>query len=107
MIIETQSDVTDAVLAELGRAADPRFRQIMTAAVTHLHAFVREAALSEAEFHQACAVIAKLGQLSSASHNEKPPATVNGESIVRLATVGGPIFVNASRPTCSWASPGR
>ena len=70
MIIKTQSDVTAAVLAELERAADPRFRQIMTAAVRHLHGFVREAGLTEAEFHQACAVIAKLGQLSSASHNE-------------------------------------
>lgn len=70
MIIKTQADVTDAVLAELERAADPRFRQIMTAAVRHLHGFVREAALTEPEFHQACAVIARLGQLSSASHNE-------------------------------------
>ncbi len=70
MIIKTQGDVTAAVLAELERAANPRFRQIMTAAVRHLHAFVREAALTEPEFHQACAVIARLGQLSSASHNE-------------------------------------
>ncbi|WP_235023294.1 dioxygenase [Caballeronia glebae] len=26
--------------------------------------------LTEAEFHQACAIVAKLGQLSTASHNE-------------------------------------
>lgn len=70
MIIKTQSDVTAAVLAELERAADPRFKQIMTAAVRHLHGFVREAELTESEFHQACAVIAKLGQLSTESHNE-------------------------------------
>lgn len=70
MIIEKQSDVTAAVLAELARASDPRFKEIMTAAVTHLHGFVRDARLSEAEFHQACAVIAKLGQLTTASHNE-------------------------------------
>ncbi|KQP45483.1 dioxygenase [Pseudorhodoferax sp. Leaf274] len=70
MIIEKQSDVTAAVLAELQRASDPRFKQIMTAAVNHLHGFVRDARLSEAEFHQACALIAKLGQLTTASHNE-------------------------------------
>jgi catechol 1,2-dioxygenase len=70
MIIEKQSDLTAAVLAELQRASDPRFKEIMTAAVTHLHGFVRDARLSEAEFHQACAVIAKLGQLTTASHNE-------------------------------------
>lgn len=70
MIIETQADVTAAVLAELERADDPRFRQIMSAAVRHLHAFVRETELTEPEFHQACALIARLGQLSNDSHNE-------------------------------------
>ncbi|GHC84428.1 catechol 1,2-dioxygenase [Pseudorhodoferax aquiterrae] len=70
MVIEKPSDVTAAVLAELARADDPRFREIMTAAVTHLHGFVRDARLSEAEFHQACALIAQLGQLTTASHNE-------------------------------------
>jgi catechol 1,2-dioxygenase len=70
MIIRTQQDVTDAVLSELARAPDARFREIMGAAVRHLHDFAREARLSEAEFHQSCAVIAKLGQLTTASHNE-------------------------------------
>ena len=70
MIIRNQEDVTSAVLAELGRADDPRFREIMSTAVRHLHAFVREARLTEPEFQQACAVIAKLGQLTNASHNE-------------------------------------
>ena len=70
VIIKTQQDVTAAVLAELERSTDPRFKQIMTAAVQHLHGFVRDAGLTEVEFHQACAVIAKLGQLSTASHNE-------------------------------------
>jgi len=70
MIIQTPSDVTAAVLAELQRADSPRFKQIMTAAVQHLHAFVRDAKLSEAEFHQVCGVIAKLGQLTHESHNE-------------------------------------
>lgn len=55
MIIKNQLDVTAAVLAELQRADSPRFREIMTAAVRHLHDFAREARLSEAEFHQACA----------------------------------------------------
>lgn len=70
MIIEKQEDVTRAVLAELSRAANPRFREIMSAAVRHLHDFAREARLTEVEFHQACGVIAKLGQLTTVSHNE-------------------------------------
>lgn len=70
MIIKTQQDVTAAVLAELARAEDPRFREIMQAAVRHLHGFVRDARLTEAEFHRSCALIAQLGQLTTASHNE-------------------------------------
>lgn len=70
MIIKNQNDVTTAVLAELEHAGDERFKAIMKAAVTHLHGFARDAKLTEAEFHQACAVVAKLGQLTTASHNE-------------------------------------
>ena len=33
MIIRNQEEVTTAVLAELERASDPRFKEIMTAAV--------------------------------------------------------------------------
>ncbi len=70
MIIKTHQDVTAAVLAELGRAESPRFKEIMSAAIEHLHGFVRDARLTEAEFHQACGWIAKLGQLTTSSHNE-------------------------------------
>jgi catechol 1,2-dioxygenase len=38
--------------------------------VRHLHDFARDAKLTESEFHQACAIVAKLGQLSTPSHNE-------------------------------------
>ena len=70
MIVESPSDLTAAVLAEIERAPDARFREIMGAAVRHLHAFVRESQLTEAEFRQACGVIAALGQATTASHNE-------------------------------------
>jgi catechol 1,2-dioxygenase len=70
MIIRDPSEITAAVQGEIARAPNPRFREIMTAAVRHLHAFVRETKLTEAEFQQACGCIAKLGQLTNASHNE-------------------------------------
>ena len=70
MIIRNQEEVTTAVLAEVERITDPRFKHIMTEAVRHLHGFVRDARLTEAEFHQACAFIARLGQLTTPSHNE-------------------------------------
>jgi catechol 1,2-dioxygenase len=70
MIIDEASQVTAAVLAELEGAGDPRFVEILSAAVRHLHAFVRETRLTEAEFQQACAIVARLGQSTTASHNE-------------------------------------
>jgi hydroxyquinol 1,2-dioxygenase len=70
MIIKDQKDVTKAVLAELERAKDKRFKEIMSAAVRHLHEFVREARLTEEEFHQVCAYVAWAGQKTNANHNE-------------------------------------
>lgn len=70
MIAKNHEDVTRAVLSEAARAPDARFRELLTSAVTHLHAFVRETRLTEAEFQKICGAIAKLGQLTNASHNE-------------------------------------
>ena len=70
MIIENQADLTRAVLAEVERTPDPRLRRILASAVEHLHGFVRDAELTEAEFRQICGVIAKAGQLTTPSHNE-------------------------------------
>lgn len=70
MIIETPSQITEAVLAEVQRTADPRLRALLSCAVRHLHAFVRESGLTEAEFVRLCALIAETGQRTTASHNE-------------------------------------
>ena len=70
MIIEKQQDVTKAVLAELQRAPNARFKEIMSAFVRHLHDFAREVKLTEEEFREAMAYIVKLGQHSNATHNE-------------------------------------
>jgi hydroxyquinol 1,2-dioxygenase len=70
MIIRNQEDVTPAVLAELARAPDARFREIMGALVRHLHAFAREVHLTENEFQTAVAYLVRLGQHTTESHNE-------------------------------------
>src|SRR5678816_16072 len=70
MIIENQRDVTTAVLSELQRAPDARFKEIMSAFVRHLHDFVREVKLTEEEFHAAIAHVIALGKHSNESHNE-------------------------------------
>ena len=70
MIIETEKDVTKAVLAELARAPNARFREVMAAFVRHLHDFAREVNLTEEEFREAMNYIVKIGQASNETHNE-------------------------------------
>lgn len=70
MIIKQQEDVTKAVLEAYEAISDPRLREIVQALVKHLHAFAREVHLTEEEFQQGAAIVAKLGQLTNASHNE-------------------------------------
>ena len=70
MIIETQEDVTTAVLGELQRAPGARFREVMSALVRHLHAFAREVRLTEEELRAAAAYVVAIGQHSNETHNE-------------------------------------
>ena len=69
MIIETQEDVTRAVLEEMHRTPDPRTKELLSALVRHLHAFVRETRMTEKEFQAA------IGYL-----NANPPL----ESLVKI-----------------------
>ncbi len=70
MIIESQKDVTKAVLSELQRATDPRFKEIMSALVRHLHDFAREVKLTEQEFQAAVGYLVAIGKHTNESHNE-------------------------------------
>ncbi|MFK0338150.1 intradiol ring-cleavage dioxygenase [Agrobacterium sp. 16-172Ci] len=70
MVIKTESDVTPAVLAVMEQTSDPRAREILTALVKHIHAFVREVRLTEVEFREATAILNEIGQLQTDSHNE-------------------------------------
>jgi len=58
MIIGREQDVTDAATSVMERTSDPRLREIMVSLVRHLHGFVRDVRLTEAEFPQACAILA-------------------------------------------------
>ena len=70
MIANRPEDITAAVLAEAGRTPDARQRELLVAAVRHLHAFAREVELTEAELFRLVAAIARAGQMTTASHNE-------------------------------------
>jgi catechol 1,2-dioxygenase len=70
MIIETQDDVTKAVLQEMHRTPDARTKEILSALVKHLHSFVREIRLTEREFQDAIGFINAIGKKTTPSHNE-------------------------------------
>ena len=69
-MIRSESDVTPAVLNVMERTADPRLREIMVAFIRHLHGFVREVRLTEAEFGSATTLINEIGKQCSDTHNE-------------------------------------
>jgi len=70
MIIANQQQVTPAVIEAIARSPDPRFREIMSALVRHLHDFCREVKLTEREFERAIGYVVALGQHTTDSHNE-------------------------------------
>src|SRR5882757_5232167 len=70
MIIESERQVTDAVIEEMRRTPNARTKVILECLVRHLHAFVREARLTEEEFDRAIHIVSALGQRTTESHNE-------------------------------------
>src|SRR5476649_333492 len=70
MIIKNQEDVTPVVVDVYKNIDDARLREIVASLVKHLHAFARDVHLTEEEFQAGTQIIAKMGQLSNATHNE-------------------------------------
>ena len=64
MIIAREQDVTVAASAVMERTSDPRLREIMLSLVKHLHGFVRDVGLTEAEFREATELLAEMGRQS-------------------------------------------
>ena len=69
-MIKSPDDVTRAVTAVMEQTTDPRLREIMVSLVAHLHGFVRDVKLTEAEFRAAAALVVQLGQQTNDNHNE-------------------------------------
>jgi catechol 1,2-dioxygenase len=70
MILESHADVTIDALAVMAQTSDPRLREIMVSLVKHMHDFVRDVRLTEAEFRAAAAIVNEIGQRSTDTHNE-------------------------------------
>ena len=113
----TENNLTDAVLARLDRAANPRFKQIMSSLIRHIHNFVRDVELTEAEWFEAIKFLTATGQkcddkrqeyillsdtlgvsmLVDAINHRKPGGATE-------STVFGPFYVNGSPSLPKWAN---
>jgi hydroxyquinol 1,2-dioxygenase len=56
-----EHNITEAVIARMADCPDARLKQVMTSLVRHLHGFVREVRLTEAEWEQAIAFLTATG----------------------------------------------
>jgi len=57
-----ETNLTDAVIAALSEAKDPRFKEIMSSLVKHLHEFIQEVHLTEAEWLRGIQFLTAVGQ---------------------------------------------
>ena len=57
-----EHNITDAVIARLGRCQDARLKEVMTSLIRHLHGFVRDVRLTEAEWEQSIRFLTATGQ---------------------------------------------
>src|ERR1035438_6229436 len=57
-----ENTITDAALAQMSATPEPRFKEIMSALVRHLHAFAREVDLTPAEWLDGIKFLTAVGQ---------------------------------------------
>jgi protocatechuate 3,4-dioxygenase beta subunit len=82
----TEQTLTDAVLQRLGTPSHPRLRQLMQGLIRHLHDFVRETDLTEAEWFEAIRFLTETGKMCD---------DVRQEFILLSGTLGISMLVDA------------
>jgi hydroxyquinol 1,2-dioxygenase len=70
MTYVTEENLTDLAIERWSQIPDPRLRQVMTALVKHLHAFVREVEPTGKEWFTAIDWLTRTGQLSNDKRQE-------------------------------------
>ena len=111
-----EENLTEAVLAKLEGARDPRFKEIMTSLIRHLHGFIRETELTEKEWLTAIQFLTATGKkcddkrqeyillsdtlgvsmLVDAINHRKPGGATE-------TTVLGPFYVSGAKDMPMWA----
>jgi hydroxyquinol 1,2-dioxygenase len=66
----TPDNITDAVLEQMSTTPDPRMKEIMEAAVRHVHAFAREVKLTPGEWIKGIEFMTKVGQMCTPARQE-------------------------------------
>jgi hydroxyquinol 1,2-dioxygenase len=66
----TEHNITDAVIARFEACTDPRLKEILTALVRHLHGFVRETKLTEAEWMRGIQFLTETGHMCDDKRQE-------------------------------------
>ncbi len=66
----TPETITDAVIEQMATTPDPRMKEIMNAAVRHMHAFARETNLTPGEWIKGIEFMTKVGQMCSPARQE-------------------------------------
>ncbi len=104
-----EDTLTDAVIARLKDAKNPRFKQVMSSLVKHLHAFARDVELTEEEWFEGIKFLTATGQKCDDKRQEFIlPSDVLGLSMMVVAlnnktvpgateaTVLGPFFAHGA-----------
>lgn len=65
-----QHNITQAVISRLANCENPRLKEVLSSLVTHLHDFVRETQLTEAEWMQGIQFLTDTGHMCSGQRQE-------------------------------------
>jgi hydroxyquinol 1,2-dioxygenase len=65
-----EKSITQAVIDRLSECDDPRFKQVISSLVTHLHDFVREVKLTEPEWFTAIEFLTDVGKICTQKRQE-------------------------------------
>src|SRR5581483_518973 len=66
----TPETITEAVLEQMATTPDPRLKEVMAAAVKHLHAFAREVNLTPAEWIKGIEFMTAVGKMCTPERQE-------------------------------------
>src|ERR671936_1538387 len=69
-LTSSASEITSAAIKSFDGTPDPRLRQIMQSLVKHLHAFITDVQLTEAEWAEAIRILTETGHITDDKRQE-------------------------------------